>query len=162
MRKLNIFLGIFLALAISRLIPHPPNFTSLIALSFYVPALLGIVYMPIVVLSLAITDIFLGIHNTMFFTWSSVIIISFMAKYFSSSILKRFSGALLSAVIFYFVTNFGVWATGLYDNSINGLVTSYILAIPFFGYTIISTFVFAAIIEASYKLFETLKSRTKV
>ncbi len=162
MRKLNIFLGIFLALAISRLIPHPPNFTSLIALSFYVPALLGIVYMPIVVLSLAITDIFLGIHNTMFFTWSSVIIISFMAKYFSSSILKRFSGALLSAVIFYFVTNFGVWATGLYDNSINGLVTSYILALPFFGYTIISTFVFAAIIEASYKLFETLKSRTKV
>ena len=162
MRKLNIFLGIFLALAISRLIPHPPNFTSLIALSFYVPALLGIVYMPIVVLSLAITDIFLGIHNTMFFTWSSVIIISFMAKYFSSSILKRFSGALLSAVIFYFVINFGVWATGLYDNSINGLVTSYILAIPFFGYTIISTFVFAAIIEASYKLFETLKSRTKV
>ena len=161
MRKLNIFLGIFLALAISRLIPHPPNFTSLIALSFYVPALLGIVYMPIVVLSLAITDIFLGIHNTMFFTWSSVIIISFMAKYFSSSILKRFSGALLSAVIFYFVTNFGVWATGLYDNSINGLVTSYILALPFFGYTIISTFVFAAIIEASYKLFETLKSRTK-
>ena len=146
MRKLNIFLGIFLALAISRLIPHPPNFTSLIALSFYVPALLGIVYMPIVVLSLAITDIFLGIHNTMFFTWSSVIIISFMAKYFSSSILKRFSGALLSAVIFYFVTNFGVWATGLYDNSINGLVTSYILALPFFGYTIISTFVFAAII----------------
>lgn len=85
-----------------------------------------------------------------------------MAKYFSSSILKRFSGALLSAVIFYFVTNFGVWATGLYDNSINGLVTSYILALPFFGYTIISTFVFAAIIEASYKLFETLKSRTKV
>ena len=38
--------GIFLALAISRFIPHPPNFTSLIALSFYVPVFLGITYIP--------------------------------------------------------------------------------------------------------------------
>ena len=162
MRKFNIFLGIFFVLAISRLVPHPPNFTSLIALSFYVPALLGMAYMPIVVLSLAITDIFLGFHNTMFFTWSSVILISFIAKYFSNSILKRFSGAFLSAVIFYLVTNFGVWATGLYENSLSGLITSYIMAIPFFGYTVISTIVFFFFFEASYKLFETLKFRTKV
>ena len=35
-------LGIFLALAVSRFVPHPPNFTSLIALSFYIPVLFGI------------------------------------------------------------------------------------------------------------------------
>ena len=35
--RYKILLGIFLILASSRLIPHPPNFTSLIALSFYVP-----------------------------------------------------------------------------------------------------------------------------
>ena len=40
MMKKNICLGIFLALAISRFIPHPPNFTSLIALSFYIPVFL--------------------------------------------------------------------------------------------------------------------------
>ena len=39
-------IGIFLLLAASRFIPHPPNFTSLLALSFYVPALLGIRYLP--------------------------------------------------------------------------------------------------------------------
>ena len=32
-----IFIGIFTSLAASRFIPHPPNFTSLLALSFYVP-----------------------------------------------------------------------------------------------------------------------------
>ena len=39
MNYLKISLGILLALAASRFVPHPPNFTSLMALSFYVPAL---------------------------------------------------------------------------------------------------------------------------
>ena len=41
MNFLKISLGIFVALAASRFVPHPPNFTSLIALSFYVPAMMG-------------------------------------------------------------------------------------------------------------------------
>ena len=44
MNYLKVSIGIFFALAASRFIPHPPNFTSLIALSFYVPALLGKVF----------------------------------------------------------------------------------------------------------------------
>ena len=48
--------GIFLALAISRFVPHPPNFTSLLALSFYVPALLGIRYLPILIFCFFLTD----------------------------------------------------------------------------------------------------------
>ena len=103
MQFIKISIGIFFILAASRFIPHPPNFTSLVALSFYVPALLGIIYVPIVILSFAITDIFLGFHNTMFFTWGSVIIISFLAKYLSNSITKRFAGAILGAIVFFLV-----------------------------------------------------------
>ena len=57
---IKIALGIFLALATSRFVPHPPNFTSLIALSFYVPVFFGIRFIPIVLASFAITDIFFG------------------------------------------------------------------------------------------------------
>ena len=39
---IKISFGIFIALAASRFIPHPPNFTSLIALSFYIPAIFGL------------------------------------------------------------------------------------------------------------------------
>lgn len=67
--NLKIFVGIFIALAASRFIPHPPNFTSLIALSFYVPALLGIKFIPALIISFAITDMFIGFHNSTFFTW---------------------------------------------------------------------------------------------
>ena len=51
MNYLKISLGIFVALAASRFIPHPPNFTSLLALSFYVPAILGIRYLPVLLIN---------------------------------------------------------------------------------------------------------------
>ena len=57
MNYLRISFGIFLVLAASRFIPHPPNFTSLIALSFYVPAFLGRKYMTFGVISSAFSNI---------------------------------------------------------------------------------------------------------
>ena len=75
MSYLKISLGIFLALAASRFIPHPPNFTSLLALSFYVPALLGARFIPALILSFVLTDLVLGFHGTTLFTWGSVFLI---------------------------------------------------------------------------------------
>ena len=51
MKYLKISVGIFAVLAASRFIPHPPNFTSLLALSFYVPALLGLKFIPSLIIS---------------------------------------------------------------------------------------------------------------
>ena len=67
MKQLLICLGIFLSLALSRFIPHPPNFTSLLALSFYVPAILGLRYLPILLISFALTDIVIGYHSELFY-----------------------------------------------------------------------------------------------
>ena len=79
MNYLKISIGIFLALAASRFIPHPPNFTSLLALSFYVPAILGLRYIPALILSFAITDLFIGLHGLTLFTWGSVIFIGLIS-----------------------------------------------------------------------------------
>tara|TARA_B100001769_G_scaffold248501_1_gene220232 strand:+ start:220 stop:714 length:495 start_codon:yes stop_codon:yes gene_type:complete len=154
MTYLKITLGVFLALAASRFIPHPPNFTSLIALSFYVPAVFGIRYIPVVILSLAITDMVIGFHSTILFTWGSIILIGIISNFFNKSLIFRISGALTGAVIFFVVTNFGVWLGGSYGYNINGLISCYILALPFFGYTFISTIVFSIIIETVYKFFK--------
>lgn len=147
MNYFKMSLGIFLALAASRFIPHPPNFTSLLALSFYVPALLGLRYMPALIASFVITDLFIGFHALTLFTWGSVIIIGIMSKYFFENILKRITGALIGACIFFLLTNIGVWSLGSYGYTLEGLVNCYTLAIPFFAYSIISTIVFSAIIE---------------
>jgi len=152
MNYTKISLGIFIALAASRFIPHPPNFTSLLALSFYIPALLGIRYLPVLIISFAITDLFIGFHGTTLFTWGSVLFIGFLSKYFIKNIISRITGALVGACIFFVITNFGVWSIGIYGYNINGLLTCYILAIPFFAYSLISTFIFSSIIETAYKI----------
>ena len=151
MKYLKISLGIFLTLAASRFIPHPPNFTSLIALSFYIPALLGLRYLPILVLSFIITDLFIGFHGVTLFTWGSVVLIGLFSKYFIKNILSRVSGALIGACLFFLITNFGIWSLGSYGYTIEGFVLCYTLAIPFFAYNLISTFIFSGIIESIYK-----------
>ena len=147
-KELKIFIGIFLCLAASRFIPHPGNFTSLLALSFYVPALLGIRYIPFLIISFALTDFVIGYHNLTHWTWGSVFLIGFLPLYFKNSFKLRIPGALTGAVIFFLITNFGVWTTGMYGLTINGLLDCYTLAIPFFGYTLVSTIVFSSIIES--------------
>jgi len=151
MNYLKISLGIFVALAASRFVPHPPNFTSLIALSFYVPVFLGIRFIPAVLLSFALTDIFLGFHNTTLFTWGCVLVIGLISTYFSKNLIQRLTGTLFCAFIFYIITNFGVWSNGYYGYTLSGLFTCYLMAIPFFGYTMLSTVIFSMLIETLYK-----------
>ena len=153
MNYLKISLGIFVALAASRFIPHPPNFTSLLALSFYVPVILGIRFIPAILICFAITDYFIGFHSTIFFTWGSVLLIGLLSRYFNKNILVRVSGALTGCCIFFIITNFGVWSLGSYGYSIEGFLLCYTLAIPFFTYSLISTFIFSAIIEIINKFF---------
>ena len=147
MGYLKISIGIFVALAASRFVPHPPNFTSLLALSFYVPALLGKRFIPSLLVSFALTDLIIGFHSTTVFTWGSVLLIGLFSTFFLNGITKRLSGALLGAFIFFIVTNFGVWTNGMYGFTFEGLVLCYTMAIPFFAYSLISTFIFSSVIE---------------
>ena len=151
MTYLKFSVGIFLALAASRFIPHPPNFTSLLALSFYVPALLGVRYLPSLLLSFIITDLVIGFHSVTLFTWGSVILIGLGSKFFTNTILSRVFGSLLGASLFFVITNFGVWTLGSYTYTLEGLLLCYTLAIPFFTYSLISTFIFSGVIESIFK-----------
>ncbi len=152
MQHLKLTIGILIVLSASRFIPHPPNFTSLIALSFYVPAIFGLKFLPFVLLSFIFTDIVIGFHNTMLFTWGSVLLIGFLCKYFTKNIYTRVLGALSGALLFFIISNFGIWINGAYGYSLSGFLTCYILAIPFFVNTFISTLLYSAIIETIYKL----------
>ena len=109
MYYIKVAFGVLISLSASRFIPHPPNFTSLIALSFYIPAVFGLRYIPVVILSLFFTDLIIGFHSTMLFTYGSVILIGLISEYFNKSILFRICGALLGAMIFFLISNFGVW-----------------------------------------------------
>ena len=154
LKELKIFIGIFFCLAASRFIPHPPNFTSLIALSFYVPALLGMRYIPAVIISFAITDFIIGYHTGTHWTWGSVLMIGFISSYFTKDLFFRLLGAVFAGVIFFLITNFGVWTSGMYGYTFKGLLNCFVLAIPFFTYTLISTLIYSVIIETFFKIYK--------
>ena len=152
--KKNFVLGFFsivTLLALSRVVPHPPNFTSLLALSFYIPLVFGSRYILAVIISLLITDMIIGFHSTMFFTLGSVFIIGIISKSFKKTVFSRLSGALGGAIIFFILSNFGVWSQGYYGFTFSGFITCYIMALPFFGYSLVSTFIFSAVIETILK-----------
>ena len=111
-------------------------------------------------ISFAVTDLFVGFHNTLFFTWGSVIAIGLISKFFADTIKLRLIGSLLGACLFFVITNFGVWSLGIYGYTLDGFLLCFTLAIPFFSYTLISTLFFAAIFEGIYR-FKVIKDLKK-
>ena len=79
------------------------------------------------------------------------ILISLISKYFYNSIFTRFAGVLTGCALFFIITNFGVWTLGSYGYTFEGLIACYILAIPFFGNTIMGDLTYCAILFGAYE-----------
>ena len=130
-----------------RIIPHPPNFTPVIALSLYLPFIFGIWSIPFCILGFAITDYFIGFHSLLFWTWGALAFTGYTSK-FCNKIYSRIILSFIGAITFFVISNFGVWISGtLYEISVQGLLDCYIMAIPFFTNTLLSTIFFAVIFE---------------
>ena len=161
----NYFLPIclILVLSFSRLIPHPWNFTPVLAMGIFSGFYFKQFYLGlfIVIVSMFLGDLYLGFHSTMFFTYISLAIAvgsGVLIKHFKIS--EIFFSGLVCSICFFIITNFGVWLTsGMYEKNLQGLMNSYILAIPFFHNTLISTFLFLFGIKI---IFDTILSNKKL
>ena len=135
-----------LVLSFSRIIPHPSNFTPIIAIGIFAGFYFKNFYLSlfIVIFSMFLGDLYLGFHNTMFFTYISlgvVVIVGLFIKNFKFSEIVL--AGLLGSLCFFIITNFGAWVTlEIYEKNLSGLINSYILAIPFFYNTLASTFLY--------------------
>ena len=148
-RDIGAFIVIsFLSILITRLIPHPPNFTSAIAIAFYLPALFGVKYFVVALTAFILSDILIGLHNLVLFTWGSLLLIGLSSKYLQG-FYYRILGVSGSCLIFFLVSNFGVWfVTEIYANDLSGLISCYVMALPFLKNTLISSFVISIFIES--------------
>ena len=150
-KEITPIIGIILFLSIFRLIPHPYNFTPILAAGVFSGFYFKNFFLSsfIVVLSMFIGDVFLGFHGTMIFTYTSLLIavvIGLMVKNFKFK--EIFITGLASSISFFLITNFGAWMMHeMYEKNLAGLIQSYVLAIPFFHNTLISTFVYLLLIK---------------
>ena len=149
-------ISLILVLALARLIPHPYNFSPMLAVGVFSGFYFRQFYLSlfIVIFSMFIGDLFLGFHSTMFFTYIALVVavlIGLYVKHFKFTEIL-FSG-LASSVCFFIITNFGAWLTlEMYAKNFAGLLQSYAMAIPFFHNTLISTFVYLLVLKLLFDL----------
>lgn len=134
------------ALAVStRLLPHPPDLTPMIAVALFAGTYLEMRFAILVVLvALIASDMCLGLYNpaSMAFVYGATLFIATLGFMLRKRVtLKRVAGySFAGAVIFFIVTNFGVWAVGsLYPHDPAGFAECYLMALPFFGDTLLGT-----------------------
>jgi hypothetical protein len=155
MNKYISFAVLVLLVALARLIPHPPNFSPLLAVAIFAGAMspsrwIGYV---IPVLALVLSDLYFGAHDLMPVVAFCLIVCTAMGELTERWSLRASTGrrfgafaatGLLASVFFFLVTNFAVWKTAkIYPLTSEGLWTSYVMALPFFQNQILSTWLFS-------------------
>ncbi len=150
-----------LAAAASRLIPHPPNLASITAVALFGGAYLTDKRLALIVplAALFLSDLILGFYNHMEIVYGSfllVVCIGFLLQR-KRSALRIAGAALASSVLFFVVTNFGVWALeSLYPKTAAGLVACYVAAIPFFQNTLAGDALYTTVLFGGFALAEKL------
>jgi hypothetical protein len=157
LNKNNFILTIFILLGVlTRVIPHPPNFTAIGAialfggacfidkrLSFLVPVSI-----------MLISDLILGYH-IMLSVYISFIIIVFLGFRLARkrTSMKVINTAIIASIIFFIITNFSVFLTStLYSKNIIGLIECYTLAIPFFMNTLVANIFYSLLMFYAFSL----------
>ena len=133
---------------LSRFLPHPPNFTPVAAIALLSCKGFNNRWIAIIIpmIIMFISDLVLGLHGSIPFVYGAFILISL----FGSFVKKINIGVVLSSsVIFFLVSNFGVWVL-YYPSTFSDLVTCYTLAIPFFLNTILGDLFFSALMIYSF------------
>ena len=142
--------------AFSRIIPHPPNFTAIGAISILGGIYFGKKYLAflIPILAMLVSDFILGYQMTISVYIAFLMIIplgiNIKSKISSFSIFKT---SIYASILFFLITNFSVWLIGtLYPNNLYGLLICYTAGIPFLFNTILGNLFFCFSLFGLYEV----------
>lgn len=137
----NVVFALLIALAVlSRLISHNWNFTAVAAASFVFAFLFPkskIKTLALPLVALLISDIFIGFYSSMLFNYLAfgLALIPFfmLSQTKNKNFAMKSATVLTGSLIFFMASNFSVWLVdGLYPMTLDGLMTCYVMALPFF------------------------------
>jgi hypothetical protein len=149
--KTYFVVGAILFVALSRLLPHIPNFTPIAAMALFGGALLSnkksaylltfaaLLFSDILVNTILYNDYNFTNYLMQPYVWAVYFSFGLTVLMGSSiqnkiNINKIAAYSISSSLIFWILTNFACWPNNpLYTQDISGLVNCYIAAIPFLG-----------------------------
>lgn len=151
--------------ALSRLLPHPPNFTPLEAMGLFAGAVLldrRLAFL-LPLGAMAISDAGLALLHGMDYGFHTglPLIYALLAfnvllgiKFLPQAGALRIAGTGTFAVLFFWTaSNFAVWlGSGMYPSSVEGLIACYVAALPFLGNALAGMAVYGLILFGGWKI----------
>ena len=160
----NKFLLTFFLFAIAvsiaaRLLPHPPNFAPIAALALFTGVYASRVskwYLLLPLAAMLVSDLFVG-----FYEWKTMAVVygSFFTIGLIGLVVRKHRnvgtvalGTLAGSLLFYLTTNFAVWVfSGMYAPTLDGLLLSYYMALPFLKFTLLGDLFYVALFFGVYE-----------
>ena len=160
--------GLIVLAALTRVLPHPPNFSPVAAIALFGGAYFAnrswALIVPLVGLflsDLALASINGGLYSSWFggvgiwlvygcIALTTAIGFGLRGKVRGASVLGY---SLAGSVLFFVVTNFGAWlGDPMYPKNAAGLAAAYAAGIPFFQWSVLGTLFYAAILFGGFSL----------
>ncbi len=149
---------------VSRMAPHPANVAPIAAVALFAGMLLPRKLAIIVpVLSMVFSDMFIGLHNTIFYTWGSFLLIALLSSYVLKSVTVRtvVLGSLGASLLFFVVSNFGVWVEArMYAHTLEGFLQCYYNALPFFRNTLLGDVAYSGMLYGAYAFYQVAQQQS--
>ena len=174
--RMVLLVGLVFLAALSRLLPHPPNFAPVCAIALFGGAMFARKRWAFIVPALAmlLSDVIL--YRGTYAAWSEDFLTTSLPNYVAflmivfiglwlrkrRSVANIFATTLSGSVLFFLVSNLGVWLSGWYPMDFAGLVECYWMGIQFyqrnFGSPLLNTIlgdaVYATVLFGSYAFAE--------
>jgi len=163
----NKYILVFLLIVVTSfsnvLLSNIPNFSPVASVAlfsgFYLSNKKIALLVPII--CMLISDYFIGFHSLMwavYLSFSATVVIGFLMKKANGKLI--FLNSIFSAVLFFIITNFAVWALGsFYSKDFTGLLTCFSMGIPFLKNTLLSAVIFSSILFGGYEFFNQLVNK---
>ncbi len=146
-------LTVIVVAAITRLLPHPSNVTPIAAIALFGAASFSNKRLALILplAAMFLSDLVIGFHNTIIYVYVSFIITSIIGLLIRNNVNYKtvIAGSLVSSVLFFLITNFGVWVASNSAGFPQSLLTTYELGLPFFRNEIIGTLLFNGVLFGS-------------
>ena len=155
----KLLIGMILAAAAMRLLPHPSNFTPIGALALFAGAHFDDKRWAFIVplAAMLLSDLVIGFHGQIPLVYGAFAVIVAMGFWLKEkkSAMNIAGASIVAGIFFFVVSNLSVWAfDGLYPLTLQGLVTCYIAAIPFFQNELTATLLYSAVLFGGFALAE--------
>ena len=134
--RLWVLVGLVVAAALSRLLPHPMNFSPIEALALFSGAMFARRSLALLVplAAMLLSDWFLGFHSGMPVVYGMIVLITLFGMLLGTTPKagKVLGASVVGVLAFFFVTNGFVWFEGsMYPMTGAGLIACYVAGIPF-------------------------------